>query len=407
VHVHNTVRRVNEMESRKGHRVTAVTPRHFLDFIQHYTNIFHEKRRDLEEEKLHLNIGLNKIGETEEQVKELQKSLQQKGTELKEKQSAANAKLKEMLADQQQAEKEKELSEQLQKELAQQLEQITARNAKVTEELDQVMPAVEDARQAVKGIKKAQLVELRSMTSPPPAVKLAMESVCLLLGENVGTDWKAIRGVMVKDDFIQRILNFNTENVSPATIQAMDKYAQNSDWDYEKINRASTACGPMVKWVKSQLTYSTVLNQVEPLQNELKRLRNDAQTKERKGEELKETIAELEQRIATYKDEYAQLIGQAETIKIDLATVQRKVERSVQLLSSLRSERDRWQGGCEGFSQQMETLVGDALLSAAFLAYAGYYDQQLRDVLFHRWIAHLQTAEVRFRSDLDDNNNIN
>lgn len=39
----------------------AITPRHFLDFIQHYIKLFHEKRRDLEEEKLHLNIGLNKV----------------------------------------------------------------------------------------------------------------------------------------------------------------------------------------------------------------------------------------------------------------------------------------------------------------------------------------------------------
>lgn len=50
---------------------------------------------------MHLNIGLNKIRETEEQVKELQKSLTLKSRELEEKKTAANLKLKEMLADQQ------------------------------------------------------------------------------------------------------------------------------------------------------------------------------------------------------------------------------------------------------------------------------------------------------------------
>lgn len=52
---------MNENETKRGRRVTALTPRHFLDFIKHYINIFHEKRRDLEEEKLHLNIGLSKV----------------------------------------------------------------------------------------------------------------------------------------------------------------------------------------------------------------------------------------------------------------------------------------------------------------------------------------------------------
>ena len=37
VHIHNTVRGVNAQEARKGHSVTAVTPRHFLDFINHYS----------------------------------------------------------------------------------------------------------------------------------------------------------------------------------------------------------------------------------------------------------------------------------------------------------------------------------------------------------------------------------
>lgn len=101
-------------------------------------NLFHEKRRDLEDEKLHLNIGLNKIRETEEQVKELQVSLKQKGTELEQKKEAANAKLKQMLADQQKAEKEKTLSEQLQSELAKQLKNIESKKKIVSDELSEV-----------------------------------------------------------------------------------------------------------------------------------------------------------------------------------------------------------------------------------------------------------------------------
>lgn len=71
-----------------------------------------------------------------------------------------------------------------------------------------------------------------------------------------------------------------------------------------------------------------MLNKVDPLRNELKRLEQDALLKTKKGEEVKATIASLEQSIAAYKEEYAQLIGQAETIKADLATVEEKVYHS-------------------------------------------------------------------------------
>lgn len=39
----------------------AITPRHYLDFINHYADLFHEKRSELEEQQMHLNVGLRKI----------------------------------------------------------------------------------------------------------------------------------------------------------------------------------------------------------------------------------------------------------------------------------------------------------------------------------------------------------
>lgn len=59
--------------------------------------LFNEKRSELEEQQLHLNVGLQKIRETVEQVEELQKSLALKSRELEAKNQAANAKLKEMV----------------------------------------------------------------------------------------------------------------------------------------------------------------------------------------------------------------------------------------------------------------------------------------------------------------------
>ena len=69
------------------------------------------------------------------------------------------------------------------------------------------------SRSAVKGIKKQHLVEIRSLPSPPPAVKLALESICTLLGEQ-NLDWKSMRGIIMKENFIPTIVNFNTEDVS-------------------------------------------------------------------------------------------------------------------------------------------------------------------------------------------------
>jgi len=60
--------------------------------------LYQEKRSDLEEQQLHLNIGLQKIHDTVKQVGELQKSMSVKRIELEEKNNTANSKLKQMVS---------------------------------------------------------------------------------------------------------------------------------------------------------------------------------------------------------------------------------------------------------------------------------------------------------------------
>ena len=66
---------------------------------------------------------------------------------------------------------------------------------------------------AVKSIKKEHLQEVRRLPNPPPMVKVAMESICTLLGETE-LDWKAMRQVIMRDNFIPTIVNFDTDNMS-------------------------------------------------------------------------------------------------------------------------------------------------------------------------------------------------
>lgn len=71
VYVHQTLHKANARLAKRGGRTMFITPRHYLDFIHHFVKLYGEKRSDLEEQQLHLNVGLNKIAETVEQVGEI------------------------------------------------------------------------------------------------------------------------------------------------------------------------------------------------------------------------------------------------------------------------------------------------------------------------------------------------
>lgn len=178
------------------------------------------------------------------------------------------------------------------------------------------------------------------------------------------------------------------------------KYLDNPDYNFEKVNRASLACGPLVKWAIAQLNFADMLKRIEPLRNELRNLESEAGVNMKKAQNIDSVISQLEKSISAYKEEYANIVSEAQAIKSDLASVQSKVDRSIALLKSLSSEKSRWEQSSETFKNQMQTIAGDVLISSAFLAYAGHFDQQYRQNLFNSWCLHLNQAGILFRSDL-------
>ena len=111
--------------------------------------LYNEKRSDLEEQQLHLNVGLQKIRETVDQVEELQASLSIKKNELEKKNALANQKLKQMVKDQQEAEKKKLASQDIQEMLQVQNRDVAQKKELVLGDLSKVEPAVKQAQQGL------------------------------------------------------------------------------------------------------------------------------------------------------------------------------------------------------------------------------------------------------------------
>ncbi|KAJ3135949.1 hypothetical protein HK100_002228 [Physocladia obscura] len=400
VFVHRSLYEVNAKLSRSQGRYNHATPRHYLDFINHYVKLYGEKRADLEEQQKHINVGLDKMKDTVLKVEELRKSLAIKKTELEEKTNLANEKLKKMVTGQQEAEQQKSLAINMQEEIAKQSILIEERSSIVKNDLANAEPAVLEAQEAVSGIKKQQLTEVRAMGNPPETVKLAMESVCILLGAKLDS-WKSVQAIIRKDDFISSIVNYNTDKMTKRIRDEITKnYLSHPNFNFETVNHASKACGPLVKWVIAQIRYSSILDSVGPLRAEVQELEASSARSKKKAEETEASILELENSIAHYKDEYAVLISETQALKSEMETVKSRVDRSSALLKNLSSENERWTASSQSFEAEMSTLVGDVLVSSAFMSYAGYFDQQYRELLLRKWTIHLNHSGIRVKSDV-------
>lgn len=368
--------------------------------INHYVRLFNEKKEDLEEQQRHLNVGLDKLRETVSQVEELRHSLAAKNSQLEAKNDEANQKLKQMVTDQQEAEAKKAASIDIQTALERQDEFIRQRQEVVKEDLALAEPAVLEALAAVGNIKKQHLSEVRSMANPPEAVKMAMESACTVLGHQIDS-WRTVQGIIRREDFISSIQNFDSKKMSKAVRDRMNReYISKPTFNFETVNRASRACGPLVQWVIAQVRYSEILEKVAPLRQEVASLEKQADATKQQVQIAMDTIAELESSIARYKEEYALLISETQSIKSEMDRVQTKVDRSMTLLQSLSSEQERWDTGSKTFETEMGTIVGDVMVSAAFLAYSGFFDQHYRELMKREWMDHLSEADISYKPDL-------
>src|SRR5271155_426126 len=354
VYAHLSLHAINrDLEKQQG-RVTYLTPRHYLDFVAQYVRLFHEKREDLEEQQRHLNVGLEKLRDTVDKVRDLRASLAQKKSQLEAKDAEANEKLQRMVADQREAETRKAASLEIQTALEKQEREVAQRRKIVLNDLAKAEPAVVEAQRSVSNIKRQHLTEVRSMGNPPAGVKLALESVCTLLGHRVDS-WKTIQGIVRREDFIASIVNYDNERQMTAglRIKMRNEFLSNEDFTYERVNRASKACGPLVQWVEAQVNYSEILDRVGPLREEVDQLEEQALQTKAEAKAIENTITKLEDSIATYKSEYATLISETQSIKTEMARVEFKVDRSVRLLDSLASERMRWESSSKSFEGQI------------------------------------------------------
>ncbi|KAJ4294876.1 dynein heavy chain [Collariella sp. IMI 366227] len=398
VYIHYSLQRFNAKLLKQQGKVTFLTPRHFLDFVAQYVKLYNEKREDLEEQQRHLNVGLEKLRDTVDKVRDLRISLAEKKAQLEQKDAEANEKLQRMVADQREAEARKNTSLEIQAALEKQEAEVASRKKIVLEDLARAEPAVEEAKASVSSIKRQHLTEVRSMGAPPPGVRLALDSVCTLIGHKV-REWKEIQAVVRRDDFIASIINFNNERqmTRALRIKMRNEFLANPEFTLEKVSRASKACGPLVQWVEAQVNYAEILDRVGPLREEVGLLEEQALQTKANAKAVEQTISTLESSIATYKTEYASLISETQAIKAEMSRVQFKVDRSVKLLDSLSSERTRWEEGSKSFETQISTLVGDVLVAAAFLAYSGLYDQTFRKSMMEDWLHQLHLSGIQFK----------
>lgn len=374
-----------------------ISPSHFLNFLKTFSSIFINEESSLQELSSHVSKGLTHLREAFLRVKRLGATMLEKEEELKAEDLKARKLLDKMITDQNESERKQDMSVKMQELFAEQEQEIMERREVVVKELGEVQKLIEEAQKGVLDIKKQHLNELRSMHNPPETIKLVLESICIMLGYKV-ENWRSVQHVIRQDDFIASIITFKGDKqLTPEILSFMeDHYLSKSNFNYESANRASKACGPLFTWVEAQLKFSAIVVKFAPLKNELRILEEKLVDTKAKLIAINSLIKDLQDEVEKYKAQYSETIRIKENIRIEMETVKKKLDRSVELLSSLGSERQRWEANVLEYQKQKNSMVGNTILSSAFITYCGSLAPAIRAKLFNSWEILLAESHLAF-----------
>eukprot|EP00434_Breviolum_minutum_P002108 symbB.v1.2.001863.t2/scaffold77.1/size347087/34 len=365
-----------------------VTPTSYLELINSFKDVLASKREEVSGAKRRYDDGLEKVISTEEQVKtmsiqleELRPVLKQTSAETAELMTVIEHKQEEASATQASVAKEEEAASQQAGKSNRMIlrlifpchiaEASRTMKEECQADLDKALPALNAALDALKSLKKGDIVEVKNMKSPPEGVITVSKALCWMFDvkpkkvtaedgrTKIDDYWEPSKKSLWGDSkMLDRLLGYDKDHIPVEVIEKLKPLEDDPEFDPEAIKKASTAAFGICKWVRAMIVYDAVAKVVGPKKEALA----GAQ------EELAKVMAVLDEKKQELKaDNVAQLLADFESArkkKDDLAVqvddCSKRLVRAEKLISGLGGEKTRWMESSKRLGEQHTNLTGDA-----------------------------------------------
>ena len=163
-------------------RQNHVTPTSYLELLGLFQNLVTKKKNELANGRNRTKTGLDKLLSTAEIVSGLQEELAEMKPQLEKAQVETEETLAQIQKDSVVANETKAIVEKEEASASIKATECEAIKNDAQKDLDEALPALEQAVQSLKSLNRNDIVEIRAFANPPGGVKLVMETVCIMQG---------------------------------------------------------------------------------------------------------------------------------------------------------------------------------------------------------------------------------
>ena len=398
---HTAVNEMSESYIANERRYCYTTPKSFLELISLYKKLLERERGSLRVQRERLESGVEKIRQASEQVADLQTNLRQETIIVEEKKATADKLIVQIGQEKAKVEVEKDSSRDDEEACASKKVEVEAFQAECETDLKAAEPIIQEAEAALNSLDKKSLGELKSFGSPAAEI-VQVAAACIVLtapGGKIPKDltWNAGKKMMQNvDAFLKGLLNFDKDNVPEVCVERCEKdFLSNPNFNAEYIKTKSGAAAGLCAWVVNICKYFRIYQVVAPKRAKLAAANAELESANKKLAGIRAKVKELEDRVESLEETLMKATEDKNNAIAQAEKTQRKADLADRLVNGLAGENKRWGESIEEFGVKEESLIGDILVAAAFVSYAGPFNSMYRRRLIEEfWIPDVVQREV-------------
>lgn len=360
-----------------------------------------------------MSNGLGKLAEAAESVDVLKKEMEVKRVEIE----AAEEGAKDVIenVDKSRAIANIAKSEAAEKKAIQEIlvENINAAREVTEQELEKTMPQLKLAEEALLTVKSQDIAVVRRLGKPPHLLTVIMDCVLVLSHKRLDpvkmdweknflkTTWSESTKMMSDTSFLKKIREFKKDAIDAETIDLLQPYFRYPNYT---IEAALLACGQvagLLKWTRAMSDFYKVNVNVIPLKADLAKKEALLERASQELFQLEVAQKEAEKMVEQAEKEFSVANVALMVVKDAASLLQSKLDAAHAMITGLSEERIRWTDQIEVFKDEINRLVGDALILDGFLSYTGPFNQEFRAMMQVTWQNELKKRGIPFTESIN------
>jgi dynein heavy chain len=398
--IHLTVSEASDSFYEILRRRNYVTPTSYLELLSSFGKLITMKRTETATKKDRLQIGLDKLSETRQMVAVMQEELTVLQPQIIETQKEVAAMMIEITADKASAAETKAVVEVEEASANEKAAVAKAIAEDAQRDLDEAIPALEEAVKCLNDLKKADIDEVKSLKTPPGGVVLTIKVCCMMFdvkpikkndpntpGKKFDDYWEAGQKGLLADakGFLASLFNFDKDNIPDRIIKQIVPFMEDPNFTPAAIERSSKACTAICMWARAMYKYHFVALGVAPKRARLKEAEDELAVVMALLAKSKAALQEVNDRLATLEASFDEAVAKKDMLEKKEASCKVQLSNADKLIGGLGGEAVRWTETVALLGEAYTNILGDVIVSAGTISYLGPFTTNFRNELVSSW----------------------